>query len=109
VSGPASAPLCWRATATGLVLRVRVTPKSSRDEVAGLTGTADGPALAVRVRAVPEDGAANKAVELAVATWLGLPKSTLAVSAGTKSRVKSVTLMGDAATLAKLLMNKLNL
>jgi uncharacterized protein len=100
-------PQCWRATATGLVLRVRVTPKSSRDEVAGLIDTADGPALAVRVRAVPEDGAANRSVSLAVAEWLGLPKSTVAVTAGTKSRVKSVTLTGDAVAISKLLTAKI--
>jgi uncharacterized protein len=99
-------PLCWRAAAAGLVLRVRVTPKSSCDEVAGLTDTADGPAIAVRVRAVPEDGAANKAVALAVAAWLGLPKSTVAVTAGTKSRVKTVTLTGDAVAITKRLTAK---
>jgi uncharacterized protein len=99
-------PSCWRAIATGVVLLVRVTPKSSRDEVAGLADTADGPAVTVRVRAVPEDGAANKAVTQAVAMWLGLPKSTVAVTAGTKSRVKSVTLMGDVAKLADLLKAK---
>jgi uncharacterized protein len=98
---------CWRQTAAGIVLRVRVTPKSSRDDVAGLTDTADGPALAVRVRAVPEDGAANQAVALAVAAWLGLPKSTVAVTAGTKSRVKNVTLTGDAVGLTKLLTAKI--
>lgn len=102
-----AAPVCWRATATEVVLRVRVTPKSSRDAVAGLTETADGPALAVRVRAVPEDGAANTAVALAVATWLGLPKSTVQVTAGTKSRVKSVTLTGDVVAITKLLTAKI--
>jgi uncharacterized protein len=100
------ATACWRATTTGVTLRVRVTPKSSRDEVAGVMETADGPAVTIRVRAVPEDGAANTAVALAVATWLDLPKSTVTVTAGQKSRVKSVTLTGDAVALTKLLTAK---
>jgi uncharacterized protein len=102
-----AAPVCWRANTAGVVLRVRVTPKSSRNEVAGLTHTADGLALAVLVRAVPEDGAANKAVALAVAMWFGLPKSTVAVTAGGKSRVKSVTLTGDVVAITKLLTAKI--
>jgi uncharacterized protein len=104
--GPNPEPTCWRSTAGGVVLRVRVTPKSSRDEVSGLTDTAEGPAVAVRVRAVPEAGAANKAVAQAVATWVGVAKSTVAVTAGTKSRIKSLTLTGDAVALTKRLAAK---
>jgi uncharacterized protein len=89
-----------------VVVRVRVVPKSSRDEVAGLVETADGAALTVRVRAVPADGAANMAVALAIAAWLGLPKSTVAVTAGGKSRVKSLTLTGDPERLTALVASK---
>ncbi|MEQ1648106.1 MAG: DUF167 family protein, partial [Hyphomicrobiaceae bacterium] len=46
----------WRATKDGLELRVRLTPKSSRDAVEGIETTADGPALKARVTAIPEDG-----------------------------------------------------
>jgi uncharacterized protein len=104
---PADAPSCWRLVATGLVVRVRVSPRSSRDAVAGLVATADGPALTVRVRAVPADGAANTAVALTVATWLGLPKSSVSVTAGPKSRVKSLTVIGDPGALAALLAGHL--
>jgi uncharacterized protein len=103
----AAEPSCWCVSTTGVELRVRVTPKSSRNELAGLIDTADGPALAIRVRAVPEDGAANKAVALAVAEWLGLPKSMVAVTAGTKSRIKSLTLTGDGVAISKLLTAKI--
>jgi uncharacterized protein len=106
-NGGAEGQRCWRVAAAGLVIRVRVTPKSSRDEVGALVDTADGPALAVKVRAVPADGAANTAVALALANWLGLPKSAVAMTAGAKSRIKSVTLSGDAAALEKLVDAKL--
>jgi uncharacterized protein len=91
---------CWRLVDGGLALRVRVTVKSSRDQVDNrTTATADGPAVAVRVRAVPEDGAANAAVARVVADWLGVPKSSVAVTGGLKSRTKCVTISGDGAAL----------
>lgn len=92
--------LPWRIVQGGLAVRVRLTPKASRDAVEGVEVTADGPALKARVRAVPEDGAANAAVERLVATWLGVPKSSVALTAGGKSRVKTLTVAGDGAALA---------
>jgi uncharacterized protein len=81
---------------------VRVTPKSAREGIDGVMETAQGPALAVRVRAVAEKGEANRAVEMAVAAWLGVPKSSVAVAAGGKSRLKAVLVTGDPARLAAL-------
>ena len=69
--------------------------------------TADGPAFSARVRAVPEDGAANTALERLVAGWLDVPKSAVALSAGGKGRVKSLTITGDAAGLQRRLADKL--
>jgi len=62
--------------------------------------TAQGPALTVRVRAVAEKGEANRAVEVVVAGWLGVPKSSVAVTAGGKSRLKTVLVMGQPDRLA---------
>lgn len=86
---------------------VRATPKSARDGVDGLSETAQGPALAVRVRAAPDKGEANRAVERAVAEWLGVAKSSVAVSAGGKARVKTVEIAGDPARLAALIQGRL--
>jgi uncharacterized protein YggU (UPF0235/DUF167 family) len=98
----------FRRTPTGIDVVVRATPKSARDGVDGLTDTPQGPALAVRVRAVPDKGEANRAVERVVAEWLGVPKSSVAVSAGGKSRVKTVEIAGDAAKLAALIEARLH-
>jgi uncharacterized protein len=81
---------------------VRVTPKSTREGIGGVVETAQGSALTVRVRAVPEKGEANRAVETAVAVWLGVPKSSVAVTAGSKSRLKTVLVAGEPARLAAL-------
>ncbi len=97
----------WRIAAAGLRMLVRTTPKSARDGVDGLTETPQGPALAIKVRAVPDKGEANRAVERVVAEWLGVAKSSVAVSAGGKSRVKTVEIAGDPARLAALIEARL--
>jgi uncharacterized protein YggU (UPF0235/DUF167 family) len=81
---------------------VRVTPKSAREGIDGVVETAQGPALTVRVRAVAEKGEANRAVEMVVAGWLGVPKSSVAVTAGGKSRLKTVLVTGEPDRLAAL-------
>jgi uncharacterized protein YggU (UPF0235/DUF167 family) len=96
----------WRAEAAGIRLLVRVSPKASREGVDGVAETAQGPALTVRVRAVAEKGEANRAVETAVAAWLGVPKSSVAVTAGGKSRVKTVSIAGEPAKLAALVATR---
>ena len=93
----------YRVVAGTVILRVRLTPKSSRDAIEDLTPTADGPALKARVRAVPEDGKANAALEDLVADWLDIAGGRVKVVGGQTSRVKSVSISGDtAATLAAL-------
>jgi uncharacterized protein len=84
------------------MLAVRVTPKAARDGVDGLADTAEGPALKVRVRAVPDEGKANAAVASVVAHWLGLPPSQVAVARGHKSRVKMLEIGGEPGRLEEL-------
>ena len=89
---------------------MRVTPKSAREGIDGVVETAQGSALTVRVRAVAEKGEANRAVEVVVAGWLGVPKSSVAVTAGGKSRLKTVLVTGEPdrlAALAELCVSKL--
>jgi hypothetical protein len=89
----------WRADRSGVRLLVRVTPKSAREGVDGLVKTAHGQALTVRVRAVADKGEANRAAEMVVAEWLGVARSSVAVSAGGKSRIKTLLIAGEPANL----------
>lgn len=89
----------WTSLPGGLRLAVRLTPKAGRDEVMGLVNGPEGAVLKVRVRAVPEDGKANAALIETVADWLDLPKSSLALASGGKSRNKAVVLNGDPEVL----------
>jgi uncharacterized protein len=97
----------WRADPAGVRLLVRVTPKSTREGIDGVVETTQGPALTVRVRAVAEKGEANRAVEMVVAGWLGVPKSSAAVTAGGKSRLKTVLVTGEPARLSGLMETRM--
>ena len=63
--------------------RVRVTPGARTESIAIVDG-----AVQVKVRAKPQDGAANTAVEALVAKALGIPKSRCSVLRGATSREK---------------------
>ena len=96
----------WRHGAACVIAHFRLTPKSSRDAVDGLVDTADGLAFQARVRALPEDGAANMALERLVAEWLGVPKRSVSLASGGKSRLKSLRIEGDPAALDRLLQER---
>ncbi len=68
----------------GLLLRVRVQPRASRNEVVGWQDDA----LRVRVTAPPADGLANRAVTDLLARTLRLPASQIALVRGAASRDK---------------------
>jgi uncharacterized protein len=94
----------FRLVKGGVELFVRLTPRSSHDEVGEVEATADGREhLAARVRAVPDKGKANAALEKLVANWLGMPRSTVAVSAGATQRLKTLRIEGDAQAIATLI------
>ena len=96
--------LPWRAAKDGLLVALRVTPKSAHDGIHGFHTAADGRvSLAVKVRAQPEQGKANKAVIQLVAAFLGLPKSRLTVAAGAADRNKTILIAGAASELSRLL------
>lgn len=97
----------WRLVPGGAELRVRVQPGASRDAVEGVGEDAGGRHLKVRVRAVPEKGKANAAVEALLATTLGLPKSSVSVEKGETQRIKTVRIEGDTSIASSELMRAL--
>ena len=97
----------WRAGNGCVIVRVRLTPKSSVEGVDGVAPCAEGLALSARVRAVPAEGEANAALEKLIARWLDVPKSTVRVTAGARSRLKSLTISGETGCLEQRLKAKL--
>jgi uncharacterized protein (TIGR00251 family) len=96
-----------QSTKSGVVLKVRLTPKSSRDTIEGLEDFGGETVLKARVRAVPEQGRANAALVKLIAAWLEIPASRVSVAQGTKSRLKQVAIEGDASELARLIEGRL--
>lgn len=74
------------------LIRIRVTPNASVDEITLTAGTSDH-ALAIRTTATPENGKANDAVLRLLAEALDLPVSSLVLMRGRGSRNKLVRLV----------------
>lgn len=92
-------------TEVSVQLRVRVTPRSSRDEIVGWQ---EG-VLRVRVQAVPVGGRANEAVVRLLADALGLARSAAEVVRGQRGRDKTVRVVGlDEAEVKKRLAAAVN-
>ena len=92
----------FRPRDNGIDLFVRLTPKAALDRIDGVETAADGRShLKARVRAVPENGAANQALERMMAKALGVPVSAVSVVAGGTSRLKTLRVVGDAVELVE--------
>ncbi len=75
---------------------MRAQPGASKDAIEGVGEDASGQSfLKVRVRAVPEKGKANTAIEVLLAKALGLPKSAVSVEKGETQRIKTVRISAD--------------
>lgn len=76
-------------------LRVRLTPSGGADRVDGVARDEnDKLYLKARVRAAPEHGEANAALEKLIAKALGVMKSSVSVERGATARMKTVAVDG---------------
>ena len=74
---------------TNLELDIRVQPRASRNAI-----EVDGERIMVRVTAAPESGKANDAVVALLAKRLGVPKRSVQIVRGYKSRDKGIRIEG---------------
>ncbi len=94
---------CYRSEPGAIVLAVRLTPRADREAVEGVGALADGREVAkVRVRALPESGAANTALIKFMAKTFRRPKSAVTIAAGAGQRLKQVRIAGEAAELVRI-------
>ena len=78
------------ATADGVVIDVRVIPRAGHS---GIAGTRDN-ALLVRLNAPPVEGAANAELVEVMAQALGVPKRSVTIVSGERSRRKRLRVVG---------------
>ncbi len=69
---------------------MRVIPRSSKS---GLAGMRDG-ALLVRLNAPPVEGAANSELIQVISDALGVPKRSISIVSGQRSRLKRIRVEG---------------
>jgi uncharacterized protein (TIGR00251 family) len=82
--------LAVTATRAGVRFGVRVQPRASKNELAGVYGTA----LKVRLLAPPVDGAANDLLIEFLAGSLGIARRSIRIVTGRSSRSKIIEVDG---------------
>ena len=87
-------------------LRVRVIPRAGKS---GIAGTRDG-ALLVRLNSAPVEGAANSELIQVISDALGVPKRSIAIVSGQRSRLKRLRVDGvtEESVNAKVKMQNAN-
>ena len=86
-------PVTVQTHGAAVRFRVRLQPRASRTEVAGVL---EG-ALRVRVHAPPVDGAANDALVAFLADLLDVPRRGVRIVTGVTSRMKTIEVDGVSA------------
>lgn len=89
------------ATADGVLLSIRVIPRAGQSAIAG---TRDD-ALLVRLKAAPVDGAANAELIELIAAACAVPKRSVTIAAGVRSRRKRVSIAGLSPTQATAILH----
>ena len=90
----------FRIVGDRLLVDVRLTPRGGKDRLEGADRLSDGRAVfRARVRAVPEDGKANQALEHLMADELGVARSQVSVVQGKTARLKTLEVQGDRGAL----------
>jgi uncharacterized protein (TIGR00251 family) len=90
-----------RETEEGVVFQVKVLPRSSRCEIAGVQ---DG-ALKLRIMSPPVEGRANEECVAFLCSSLGVKKHQGAIIKGHKARIKTVLMKGVTPKDIEALMN----
>jgi hypothetical protein len=83
---------------SGVSFKIRVQPRSSRNQILGMQGGA----LKLKVTAPPVEGAANQACIELLAKEVGVPKSCLEITFGQAGRSKTVLIHCNSAASARI-------
>jgi uncharacterized protein len=94
-----SAPNWYDVRGADLLLRLRIQPRASRE---GIDGVREG-RLRVRLHTPPVEGAANERLVRVLAEALDVPRASITLTRGAKSRDKDLTVHGVAARACELI------
>lgn len=91
-----------KETKDGIVFNIRVVPRSSKSELAGIQEDA----LKVKITAPPVEGKANEECIKLIADKLGVRKSRVAIISGHKSKRKTIAVSGLKSSEFRVLSSK---
>ncbi|MGD8258840.1 MAG: DUF167 family protein [Desulfobacterales bacterium] len=94
-----------RKNPDGVIFKVFVQPRSSKNIICGLHGDA----LKIKLTAPPVDNAANQMCTKFLAKLLGVPKSSIEILSGKTGRTKQVLLRSNQANISGQEYNRLKL
>ncbi|HYM25052.1 MAG TPA: DUF167 domain-containing protein [Vicinamibacterales bacterium] len=90
------------STPTGVEFRVRVIPRAKKTGIDG----ARGDAILIRIAAPPVDDAANEALVAFFADLLRLPRRSIRIVSGERSRLKRLSIDGTTADQIRSLVER---
>lgn len=99
-----------RESLDGVEIHIRATPNARVEKIDGFENRDDGNQyLKVKIRAIPEDGAANESIIKIIAKALKIPKSDIELKSGQKGRIKCLLVKNknlDIEAIIKALLPK---
>lgn len=69
-------------------LRIKVIPKSAKNEITDIMEGPDGPTVKIRIKAAPEKGKANQELIKFLAKELDTPKDSIRIISGKTDQLK---------------------
>ncbi len=91
-----------REDGDAIFFAVHVQPRASRNELCGVVNDA----IRLRLTSPPVDDAANKLCTAFLADLLGVSKSSVSITAGAKSRHKTIRVRGATAQELRELLSR---
>jgi uncharacterized protein (TIGR00251 family) len=92
-----------RETKEGIILNVRVIPRSSKSGLAGFHGNA----LKIKITSPPVEGKANEECIRFFADLFDIPIRNIAITGGATSRNKRISITGIKKSTAESIISKL--
>lgn len=77
---------CLKETENGIILNIKLTPNSSKNEILGYTDEY----VKIKISAPPNENKANKKLISYISDWLNIAKSNISLISGDKARLKKV-------------------
>lgn len=90
-----------RTIAGGARLSIHLKPRAQADAILGMSEHGGALWLEASVRALPDKGEANDALVRLIARAFGVPRSSVRLASGAKSRYKALDIDGDPGALER--------